>query len=134
MALFAVLAGGLGLTACRHGSPEARVDHISDKIADKLEFNESQKSILAEIKAEVKTDMESEKQYRLALKDEIEKMILSPDLDQARLKDLFNQRHQRLETKADKYIAKVAALHKTLTSEQRQTIIEKINKFAKHIE
>jgi outer membrane murein-binding lipoprotein Lpp len=133
-ALFAVIAGGIGLAGCRHSSPEARVDKISERIASKLDFNETQKDLLNAIKTEIKADMENEKKYRLAVKDEMQKMIMAPDLDQARLKDLFNERQQRMQVKADKYITKIAELHKSLNLEQKHSIVEKINMFVEHMQ
>lgn len=133
-ALFAVMLGGLGLTACKSHSPEARVDKISEKIASKLDFSNQQKDLLKEITSEIKADIATEKSYKLSMKDEIQKMILAPELDQEKVRSLIKARQERMNSKVDKYLQKVAALHRTLSAEQRNEIIKKMDDLAERFE
>jgi len=48
------------------------------------------------------------------------------------VKELLKQRQEFIDSKTDKYIDKVAALHATLTPEQKKEILEKIEKFQNH--
>ncbi|HEY1080045.1 MAG TPA: Spy/CpxP family protein refolding chaperone [Bdellovibrio sp.] len=127
--LFAI--GAVGTLAGCHKNPEERIAAISEKIADKLDFNEQQKVLLNDITAEIKKDFAEEKSRRQSMKDDFKNMILADDLDKAKVKELLNARHQRMEEKTDKYLDKVAALHKTLTPEQKKELIDKVEKFQK---
>lgn len=120
--------GALGLTGC-HKSPEERMTAISEKIADKLDFNEQQKALLNDITSELKKDFQEEKSIRHGMKDEVKAMILADNLDKAKIKELIKARQERINSKVDKYLDKVAALHKTLTPEQKKEIIDKMEKF-----
>jgi Spy/CpxP family protein refolding chaperone len=124
--------GGLSLLAGCHKSPEERITKISEKIADKLDFNDQQKVLLSDITTELKKDFAEEKAYKQSMQGDFKAMLLAPDLDKAKIKDLINARHTRMDAKIDKYLDKVAALHKTLTAEQKNEIIEKLEKLQSH--
>jgi len=127
--------GGIGLMASGcYRSPEERMTAISEKIADKLDFNDQQKAMLNDIVAEMKKDFAEEKAVRQSMKGEFKNMLLSDELDKAKIKGLIKERQARMEPKFDKYIDKIAALHKTLTPEQKKEMIEKIEKFQSHWE
>lgn len=134
----ALMATVFGIAAfasgCRHSSPEARVDHISDRIASKLDFNDDQKRLLKDITADIKADMAANKAKRDSFQNEMQAMIRSNELDQIRLKQLLNERHEQMSAKADSYIAKVATLHKTLSAAQKEELIEFLEKFHKRWE
>jgi len=134
MLILAVSLGSVaGLSGCRHGrSPEERVQYMAEKLSDKLDFNAEQKALLAEITKELQADWAQEKQRRDAVRAEAEKMILSDSLDTARVKELIKERQSRMDSKIDKYLEKVAALHKTMNPEQKKELVELINKFHRH--
>lgn len=125
--LFAI--GSVGFLAGCHKSPEERMTAISEKIADKLDFNAQQKALLTDITSELKKDFTEEKNLRKSMKDDFKSMILADDLDKAKLKEHIKARQERMNSKIDKYLDKVAALHKTLTPEQKKELIDKIEKF-----
>lgn len=128
--LFAIGSIGVLATGCNR-SPEEKMTAISEKIADKLDFNDQQKVLLGDITNELKKDFAEEKSLRLAKKEEFKNMLLADDLDKARIKGLIKERQARMDSKIDKYLDKVAALHKTLTPEQKKEILEKAEKFHK---
>lgn len=104
---------------------------ISEKIASKLDFNDQQKALLADITNELKKDFADEKALRNAKQEEFKSMLLADELDRAKIKNLIKERQARIDSKVDKYLDKVAALHKTLTPEQKKEILEKVEKFHK---
>jgi Spy/CpxP family protein refolding chaperone len=127
--------GGIGVMAAGcHRSPEEKMTAISEKIADKLDFNDQQKALLADIIGEMKKDFAEEKALRQSMKGDFKTMILSDDLDKSKIKSLIKERQARMDSKVDKYLDKVAALHKTLTPEQKKEIIDKIEKVHRHWE
>ena len=130
MAVLALLIGGAGLSACNHSTPEERVDHISKIIAHKLDFNSQQKDLLANLTSELKSDIAEEKNYRVAHKAELQEMILAPELDQKKIKELIMARRQRMDSKIDKYLERIGAIHKSLTSDQKQELVSKLEKMS----
>jgi Spy/CpxP family protein refolding chaperone len=124
--------GGLSLLSGCHKSPEERITKISEKIADKLDFTDQQKVLLGDITTELKKDFAEEKAYKQSMQGDFKAMLLAPDLDKAKIKEAIKARQARMDSKVDKYLDKVAALHKTLSSEQKAEIIEKLEKFQNH--
>ena len=90
--------------------------------------------VVKSITDEIKKDFSEEKKNRLAVREEIKKQILAPDLDQEKVKTLIKERQLRMNSKVDKYVEKVAALHKTLTTEQKKEILETMDKMSRHFE
>lgn len=117
------------LSACHSKGPEARIDHVASKIASKLDFTNEQKNLLQDITAELKKDMQSEKEARLSMKSEFRSWISSNDLDKAKVKETIKAKMDRMEGRVDKYLDKVAALHKTLNAEQKEELIAFLDKF-----
>lgn len=125
-------AGGIGMIAAGcNRTPEEKMTMISEKIASKLDFNDQQKALLADITNELKKDFADEKALRNAKQEEFKSMLLADELDRAKIKNLIKERQARIDSKVDKYLDKVAALHKTLTPEQKKEILEKVEKFHK---
>lgn len=125
--LFAI--GSVGFLSGCHKTPEEKITAISEKIADKLDFNTQQKALLSDITSELKKDFAEEKALRKSMKDDFKNMILADDLDKAKIKEHIKDRQARMNSKVDKYLDKVAALHKSLTPEQKKELIDKIEKF-----
>lgn len=126
-------AGGIALASgCRHHTPEQRVAYVSEKIASKLDFNDQQKALLKDITDEVAKDMKEARERKKASAEEIKSMISGDVLNKTRVKELMKERQAFIDSKMDKYIDKVAALHATLTAEQKKEILEKIEKFQNH--
>lgn len=117
------------LSACHGKGPEARIDHVASKVASKLDFTNDQKNLLQDITAELKKDMQSEKEVRLSMKSEFRSWISSNDLDKAKVKETIKTKMDRMEGRVDKYLDKVAALHKTLNAEQKEELIAFLDKF-----
>ncbi len=132
-ALLAIIVGGGLMMGC-HRSPEDRIEHISSRIASKLDFNEQQKGLLKEITEEMKKDFAEEKSIRMGKFSEAKNLLLADALDTVKVKSLIKERQARMDQKVDKYLDKVSALHRTLTPEQKKEIIEKAEKFQKHFE
>lgn len=121
---------GMGaLSACHSRTPEARIDHVASKVASKLDFTAEQKILLDDIAAEIKKDFQSEKEVRLSMRNEFKSWITSSELDKAKVKETIKSKMDRMEGRVDKYLDKVAALHKTLNAEQKEELIGFLDKF-----
>ncbi len=121
---------GIGaLSACHSRTPEARIDHVASKVADKLDFTDAQKVILNDIANDIKKDFQSEKEQRLAMKTDFKSWIMSDELDKAKVKGAVKNKMERMDSKVDKYIDKIAVLHKTLNKEQKEQLLSFLEKF-----
>ncbi|GEM_PF-1579274 len=130
MAGIAIALIGIGaLSACHSRTPEARIDHVASKVASKLDFTAEQKVLLDDIAAEIKKDFQSEKEVRLSMRNEFKSWIASSELDKAKVKETIKSKMDRMEGRVDKYLDKVATLHKTLNAEQKEELIGFLDKF-----
>ncbi|KHD89204.1 MAG: hypothetical protein OM95_05160 [Bdellovibrio sp. ArHS] len=127
----ALAFAGLGLMTGCHRSPEERINAVSEKIADKFDFNEQQKVLLKDITNELKKDFAEEKATRQSLYGDLKAMLLADELDKGKIKEVLQARQARMDARVDKYLDKVAVLHKSLTAEQKKELVEKIEKFHK---
>lgn len=132
-AMVAVLVAGGLMTGCKR-SPDEKIEKIGSKISSYLDFSEQQDQILKEITAELKTDFATERAYRKSMATEVETLLMAENLDTSRVKQIIEERNARMNQKVDKYLTKVAALHKTLTPEQKKEILEKLQKLQKYME
>lgn len=132
-AMVAVLVAGGLMTGCKR-SPDEKIEKIGSKISSYLDFSEQQDQILKEITAELKTDFATERSYRKSMASEVETLLMAENLDTSRVKQIIEERNARMNQKVDKYLTKVAALHKTLTPEQKKEILEKLQKLQKYME
>tara|TARA_B110001454_G_scaffold28073_1_gene27477 strand:+ start:80173 stop:80610 length:438 start_codon:yes stop_codon:yes gene_type:complete len=124
---------GMGaLTACHSRSPEAKIDHVASRVASKLDFTAEQKVLLDDIANEIKKDIQSEKEVRQSMKSEFRSWILSSELDKTKVKETIKSKMDRMENRVDKYLDKVAALHKTLNAEQKEELLGFLDKFGPH--
>lgn len=134
VALMAIISSSAFAVGCKHNSPEERIEKMSKRIASKLDFNEQQKSMLDQLAAEIKSDFAAEAPYRETLKEEFKKQVNATEIDQAKVVQLIRERKARMDARLEKYVAKVAEIHKTLTPEQKAEILSKFERFSKHME
>ena len=112
-------------------TPEQRAEHVVQHLVSTLNLDAAQTAKLEKMKEEFlarRPDMEKEREE--SLKD-LKEMMLSPQIDQARLK----ARTEKIQAHADDMIrfvsAKFTELHDMLTPEQRSKLIEEMEKYAK---
>ncbi len=126
--LFALLA--LVTFGCYHKTPEERAEGVVRHLASTLKLDAAQTAKLETMKEEFlakRPDMAKMRKESIA---DIKEMMLSPQLDQARL----NARMEKIEAHTNDIIkfvtAKFAELHDMLTPEQRSKLVEEMEKHA----
>ncbi len=135
-----ILTGGFMLTGCgpHHpgkfffGSPEKRADWIAKKIARELKLDESQKIKLASIKQDILTHHKKPRPEREQMHDAIKAQLLSDQIDETTLNQLFEQQHENHSGMKKYFISKFAEFHAILTPAQRQKLVGKLEKFHNH--
>jgi Spy/CpxP family protein refolding chaperone len=127
--LFAILSA-LVIAGCYHKTPGERAEGMVRHLASTLNLDASQTAKLEKMKEEFLAQRpEMEKMRKESLAD-LKEMMLSPQLDQARL----NARVEKIQAHTSDMIkfvtARFAELHDMLTPEQRSKLVAEMEKHA----
>ncbi len=113
-----------------HRTPEQRAEHVVQHLVSTLKLDTAQTAKLETMKEEFLARRPDREKMREESFKDIEEMMLSPQLDQARLK----ARTEKIQARADDMIrfvsAKFTELHDMLTPEQRSKLVEEMEKHA----
>lgn len=115
---------------CYHRTPEQRAERAVQHLVTTLKLDADQTAKLEKMKEEFLTRRPEMVKTREESIRDIREMMLSPELDQARL----NARTGKIEAQTNELIrfvsAKFAELHDMLTPEQRGKLAEEMEKHA----
>jgi Spy/CpxP family protein refolding chaperone len=129
---FAVLAA-LVVAGCRHRTPEKRAEHAVQRLVTTLKLDAPQTAKLEKMKEEFLARRPEMLKMREDSFKDLKEMMLSPQIDQARLK----ARTQAIQADADEMIgfisSKFAELHDMLTPDQRNKLVEQMEKHAQRV-
>ena len=128
----AIILGSLSLAGCFHDRPHKGGDMMFDYLSWKLDLNEEQQGLLEEIRTEMDTIREQTREQRAEDKATAIALIKADTLDTTAAMALLNKKQDTINTHAPSVLEKVAALHATLSAEQKNIIIEKLNKMRHH--
>jgi hypothetical protein len=116
------------LGACRHHSPEEKVDYLVSEMSDRLDLNPAQIEQLNQIKEEIlqKTTAmrESREKGFQAILDEFGR----EQIDTEHLMDLALDRLDNFEALLPFFLEKLDEFHQLLTPAQREKLLETIEK------
>ena len=130
--LIALLVGSLSLAGCFHDRPHRGGDMMFDYLSWKLDLNEEQQELLNDIRAEIESIREQTREQRAQDKLTAITLIQADTLDTNAAMVLLNKKQDTINAHAPAVLEKVAALHATLSPEQKTVIIEKLNKMGHH--
>ncbi len=124
-ALLALIVAG-----CYHKTPEQRAEGVVKHLVATLNLNADQTAKLEKMKDEFLAKRSDMAKMRAETMNDVKEMMLSPQLDQAKL----NARTEKIQAQASDLIrfasAKFAELHDMLTPEQRKKLVEELEKHA----
>ncbi len=126
-----LLLGVAGLSGCRRHSPEHKAEFIMDYVSESLDLDASQQAHLEQIKDELMEKGLQMHADRAAMHAEFVAQLRSEEIDQARLKAMVARRRAQMEELIDLGIVRLAEFHKTLTPEQRDKLVAKLESFKK---
>jgi len=131
--VIAFVLGITALTACNkhHHDPEDKVEWMVHKISKKLDLDDGQKAKLEDVKVELMMHHNQHKTEKAESMERLIRELKKPEIDQALLLDFVNQHTTRVEQAAPAVIEKLAIFHASLTAEQKQELVEKLQKFKK---
>ena len=132
--LGSILLGGLligGLSGCKRHSPEEKAEYIQYRISKKLELNETQQAKLKELADEGLKIYKERRAKRPEMISDVQAMIRSNDLTTDQIVLFAESRRKPMEEIIPLMAEKLVAFQKTLSTEQREKLVEIMNKFTK---
>ena len=122
----------LTLVGCRNKEMNPR--HATELATDRLGLNEEQSQKIAPIAKDLFAEKESLEEIRQTISDEILSQMKSETADAEKLEAVLTGSFVQLRAKLPKFANSFAKFHATLTPEQREEIVEKLEKRRKRAE
>ena len=132
LVILAIISSLLLVSACRHYSPEKRTQWMMKKFTKDLNLNDSQKEQLDVFKTEM---VMKGRELRVTYKNTMEELGLqlrSEEFDKQKVKDAVSRITAPQDEFISLFIEKLADFHSSLTSEQKDILIKKIDKMKNH--
>jgi len=130
--LIGILIAGLGLfTGCRRSSPAHKAEFMVDYISETLDLDATQQAQLNQIKNELMEKAQQMRDGRASMYGEIIAQLRSEEIDQARVMAIIAERRAQMNELIDLLVVRLAEFHKTLTQEQKEKLVAKIETFKK---
>ena len=126
-----LIAGIAAFIGCRRHSHAHKAEFMVDYMSETLDLSESQKEQLDQIKDEV---MEKAKQMHAdkeAMREELMAQLKSEAIDKEVVKEMVARHRDRMDEIIDLLVDRLAEFHKTLTPEQKDKLVAKIETFKK---
>ena len=130
--LIGILISGIGLfSGCRRHSHGHKAEFMVDYISEALDLNESQQAQLDQIKDELMAKAKGMHADKESLHEELVTQLRSKEIDQVRVMAVIAEHREKMDEIIDLVVVRLAEFHKTLTAEQKEKLIAKIETFKK---
>ena len=130
--LIGILISGVGLfSGCRRHSHGHKAEFMVDYISEALDLNESQQAQLDQIKDELMAKAKGMHADKESLHEELVTQLRSEEIDQVRVKAVIAEHREKMDEIIDLVVVRLAEFHETLTAEQKEKLIAKIETFKK---
>ena len=130
--LIGMLILGVGLfSGCRRHSHSHKAEFMVDYISETLDLNESQQEQLDQIKDELMTKAKDMHADKASMHEELVVQLRSEEIDQVRVKDLVAEHRAKMDEIVNLVVTRLSEFHKTLTPEQKEKLVAKIETFKK---
>ena len=126
-----LISGGALFSGCRRHSHAHKAEFMVDYISETLDLNESQQAQLDQIKDELMTKAQQMHADKESMHEELVAQLRSEEIDQVRVKALITEHRAKMDEIIDLVVVRLAEFHKTLTPEQKEKLIAKIETFKK---
>jgi len=132
ISLIGMLISGVALfSGCRRHSHGHKAEFVVDYISETLDLNESQQAQLDQIKDELLAMAQGMHADKESMREELVAQLRSEEIDQERVKTLVAEHRAKMDEIVDLIVVRLAEFHKTLTPEQKEKLITKIETFKK---
>jgi len=130
--LIGMLVSGAALfSGCRRHSHGHKAEFIVDYISETLDLNDSQQAQLDQIKDELMEKAQLMHADKASMHAELVAQLRSAEIDQELVKAKIAEHRAKMDEIVDLIVIRLAELHKTLTAEQKEKLIAKIETFKK---
>ena len=127
-----LLIGGVaGFTGCRRHSHAHKAEFMVDYISETLDLTESQQEQLNQIKDEVMAEAKEMHANKESMHAELVAQLRSEEIDQALVKARIAEHRAKMDQIIDLLVVRIAEFHKTLTPEQKEKLVAKLETFKK---
>ena len=126
-----LIAGVAGFSGCRRHSHAHKAEFMVDYITDTLDLNETQQEQLNQIKDELMEKAQQMHANKESMHEELVAQLRSEAIDQALVKAKIAEHRAQLDDIIDLIVVRLAEFHKTLTPEQKEKLIAKLETFKK---
>ena len=123
------IAGVLIFNGCRSHSHQGKVEFMVDYIAETLDLTDPQREQLDGIKEEFMAKAKEMHAQKEAMHAEFMAELRKEDINQENLKGLIAQKRAQMDEMIDLALARLVEFHKTLSTEQREKLVAKIEYF-----
>jgi Spy/CpxP family protein refolding chaperone len=124
-----LIAGVAAFSGCRRHSHAHKAEFMVDYISETLDLNEAQKEQLDRIKDEVLVKAGQMHVDRESMREELMTQLRSDEVDKAVVKEMIAQHRARMDEIIELLVDRLAEFHKTLTPEQKDKLVAKIETF-----
>ncbi|THB77161.1 MAG: periplasmic heavy metal sensor [Desulfobulbaceae bacterium] len=118
-------------TACKHVG-QNRGELCLDYVTEVLDLTAEQEQQLNEIRDEIMAKVDAVHDGHDAMHDTLRSQLTSESVDKAVLKDLVANHRQQVDGIITLAIDRLSDFHSTLTPEQKEKLITKLEKLEKH--
>jgi Spy/CpxP family protein refolding chaperone len=126
-----LIAGVAGLSGCRRHSHAHKAEFMVDYITETLDLTESQQEQLNRTKDELMGKARQMHTNKESMHEELVAQLRSEEIDQELVKAKIAEHRARMDDIIDLIVVRLAEFHKTLTPEQKEKLIAKIESFKK---
>ena len=116
-------------SGCRSHSPHHKAEFMVDYIAETLDLNAEQRAQLDGIKEEFLAKAKEMHARKEAMHAEFKVELLKEQIDQQRIKELIAQKREHMTEIIDLAVVRLTEFHATLTPEQREKLVAKLEYF-----
>ena len=124
-----VLFSSLLFVGCKgHGS---RGEFAIDYIAETLDLTESQEAELANIREDIILEVKKQKSDDNPIREMLREQLVSDKMDKDELLQVVSMHRQQTDEVIDITIDRLIAFHSTLSAEQKEKLVSKLEKLEK---
>ncbi len=126
-----LIAGVAGFSGCRRHSHAHKAEFMVDYISEALDLTESQQEQLNQVKDEIMAEAKEMHANKESMHAELVAQLRSEEIDQELVKARIAEHRAKMDQIIDLLVVRIAEFHKTLTPEQKEKLVAKLETFKK---
>ena len=126
-----LIAGIAGFSGCRRHGHAHKAEFMVDYITETLDLTESQQEQLNQIKDEVMAEAKEMHANKEAMHEELVAQLRSEEIDKALVRKRIAEHREKMDAIIELLVVRIAEFHRTLTAEQKEKLVAKLETFKK---